>query len=345
MPVDSATLQDRRGFLRRAMGAAVFAVPPFHPPGRGGGWAALEASLEGRQTTAMVVLIGGERAWTWGDDRQVSYLASARKSLVSMLYGPSAARGDIRLDATLAEIGLDDKGGLLPRERQARVIDLLRSRSGVYHPAANGGDATDRAPARGTVRPGSRFLYNNWDFNALGAVFERATGRGLYRAFTEDIAAPIGLEDWAPDLQQSRNDTGLSDHPAQHFALSARDMARLGQLMLDGGAWRGRRVLPAGWVRRTTRLITPAAEVARDSPFIDGLGYGCCWWVFDGPRWPAALRGAYTASGAFGQFITVAPVLKAVVVHKTAVPPPRNVPAEAYFGTILPAVLAAIAPA
>ena len=296
--------------------------------------------LKRGQTSSMRVLRRGRIVFDYGDPGEVSYLASARKSLVAMLYGPAVTRGTIRLDRTLAQIGIDDMGGLLPVERGATVRDLLMARSGIYHPAANAGDASALAPPRGSVRPGERFLYNNWDFNALGAIYEAETGRNLYRAFGEDIAAPIGLEDWRADLQQMRNDTGKSKYPAHHFGLSTRDMARLGQLMLDRGRWRGHAVLTERWVRESTALHTSAARVARESPFMPQLGYGYLWWVFD----PATeiqrdLRGAYTASGAYGQFITVVPRLALVIAHKTAVPPPRNVSPQAYLGAILPAVL------
>ena len=93
-------------------------------------------------------------------------------------------------------------------------------------------------------------------------------------------------------------------------------------------------------VATTTTTVTPAAEVARTSPFIPGLGYGWLWWTFDSDDWPAPLKGGYTASGAFGQFITVIPALDMVVAHKVVAPSQRNVPPEAYFGRILPAALA-----
>jgi CubicO group peptidase (beta-lactamase class C family) len=293
------------------------------------------------QTSAMQVLRGGRSLFEYGDLTRISYIASARKSLVSMLYGPSVARGAVRLNKTLAEMDFDDMGGLLPRERTATIRDLLMARSGVYHKAANEGDASDRAPPRGSVAPGSTFLYNNWDFNALGAIYERETGRDFYQAFAEDIARPIGLKDWSIRAQAIRNDTHLSDYPARHFVLSTRDMATLGQLMLQHGRWAEKQIIPAVWVRRTTTLSTSAAEVTRTSPFVEGLGYGWLWWVFDpaGP-WPDALKGAYTASGAFGQFITVVPKLGMVVAHKVEAPSKLNVPAEDYLHKILPAALA-----
>lgn len=188
--------------------------------------------------------------------------------------------------------------------------------------------------------PGSYFLYNNWDFNALGVIYERLTGRNFYQAFGEDIAAPLGLRDWHSTGQPVRNDTDLSDHPAYHMLLSTRDMATIGQLMLQQGRWENRQVIPADWVARTTALATPAAEVARTSPFVEGLGYGWLWWIFDpAAEWPAPLKGAYTASGAFGQFITVIPKLDMVVAHKVAAPSKLNVAAEDYLREILPAAL------
>jgi CubicO group peptidase (beta-lactamase class C family) len=320
------------------------------PRGAGADVARLEelrAVLGRGQTTGMLVVVGGRVLFEFGDTSEVSYVASARKSIVSMLYGKYVTNGTIPLGKSLRALRIDDTGGLLPSELDATVGDLLSARSGVYHPAANLGDASERAPARGTVRHGTYFLYNNWDFNALGAILERETGRSIYELFAHDIAAPIGLQDWTTGAHADtvRNDTGLSAFPAQHFRLSTRDMARLGYLMLRQGRWNDRQVIPKEWVERSTRLVTPASEVARTSPFIPGLGYAYLWWVFDpADHKGTALDGAYTASGAFGQYITVIPRLDMVVAHKTAVPPPRNVTNETYFGTILPRAVALVEP-
>jgi CubicO group peptidase (beta-lactamase class C family) len=324
---------DRRHFLALLAAAATLSPPAMADT--------LPQILAGGDTSAMLVLRGGKPVFSHGDLTRTSYIASARKSLVSMLYGPAVARGAIRLDRTLAAMGFDDIGGLLPLERTATIRDLLMARSGVYHKAANEGDAGALAPPRGSVRPGTYFLYNNWDFNALGTIYERETGRDFYQAFGEDIARPIGLQDYRIPEQAIRNDTHLSDHPARHFVLSTRDMAALGQLMLQQGRWQGRTVIPADWVASTTALATPAAEVMRTSPFVPGLGYGWLWWIFDpAGDWPAPLKGGYTASGALGQFITVVPRLDMVVAHKVVAPSTLNVPPEVYFGKILPAALA-----
>ena len=55
------------------------------------------------------------------------------------------------------------------------------------------------------------------------------------------------------------------------------------------------------------------------------------WWVWDGEAARGAYEGAYTAAGAFGQYITVLPALDMVVAHKTAVPPRRQTTMPQYL--------------
>jgi CubicO group peptidase (beta-lactamase class C family) len=296
----------------------------------------------------MLVIHHGRVVFSYGDVARISYLASARKSIVSMMYGRYVHDGTIPLSRTLEQLGIDDTGGLLPIERTATVGNLLAARSGIYHPAANLGDASAMAPPRGSVKPGAYFLYNNWDFNALGTILEQATGTDFYALFERDFARPLAFQDWQRSIQPRRNDTGASRYPAHHLVLSTRDMARLGYLMLREGRWRDRQIVPADWVKMSTRTVTPATEVARTSPFHPRLGYGLLWWTFDlgaaGNR--GAWAGAYTASGSYGQYITVFPAIDVVVAHKVFAPPPpaRQVAIDAYVDRILPLVVGAITP-
>lgn len=59
--------------------------------------------------------------------------ASVRKSLMNGLIGAAVNRGLLRLDATLADLDINDVKPLTPTERQATLRDLLMARSGVYH--------------------------------------------------------------------------------------------------------------------------------------------------------------------------------------------------------------------
>ena len=286
------------------------------------GWSAqgldsVRAAVSRMNTTAMMVIDRGRVVMTYGDLTTQSYLASVRKSVLSMLYGIDLARGRIDTSKSLAQLGIDDVGGLLAGEREATVQDLLSARSGVYHQASYPGDDLDQAPPRGSQRHGAYFLYSNWDFNALGTIYERQTGRNIYDAIEADLARPIGMQDWRRDLQRKEGDTTRSVHPAYPMWFSTRDMARLGYLMLRGGNWAGTQIVPADWVRASTRAVTRVAEMHPAANRQGRFGYGYLWWPFDGAWNAGPYEGAYSGLGAVGQFITVIPKLDLVVAHKT----------------------------
>ena len=290
---------------------------------RAGLGAALEY-LKTLPTTGLVAVAGGRVLLEYGDVTELSYLASVRKSVLAMLFGNYVANGKVRLDKTLGELGLTDHGGLTPQELEATIDDLLTARSGVYHPASNSGDNLADAPPRGSQRHGQYFLYSNWDFNALGTIFEQETGRNIYDALESDLARPIGMQNFKREAQRKSGDLKRSIHPAYHIWLSTRDMARLGYLMLREGNWAGQQVVPRDWVRKITTVVT-RLEVMNPPTFRKGrLGYGYLWWIFDGPEAVGPYEGAYTGSGAGGQFITVLPKLDLVIAHKTDLARSKN---------------------
>lgn len=283
--------------------------------------AALTPLLETLDTSAMMVVSKGKVVFEYGDLSKLSYLASCRKSVLAMLYGNYVASGTIQLNKTLRDLKMDDVGGLLPRELDATVENLITARSAVFHPASYPGDARDSAPPRGSQKPGTYYLYNNWDFNAAGWVFEKLTGRDIFDALETDLAKPIGMQDFDRSLQKKEGDAKISIYPAYPMHLSTRDMARLGYLMLREGNWNGRQLVPKDWVHRITSLVTPLYDMNPPSwrEYAQGSlwGYGYMWWVWDDHRRDGPFTGAYSARGAIGQYITVLPALDVVVAHKT----------------------------
>lgn len=263
-------------------------------------------------SAAVVAVHRGRVLVAWGDVAREYRLHSVRKSLVSVLYGASPA-GGIDLDATLAELGIDDDAGLTAAERGARVRDLLAARSGVYLPAAYApGDQDEERPARGAHPPGTRWFYNNWDFNVAGVAYERMTGEELYRAFAARVAEPLGMEDWEPEDGYPVYEPSLSRHPAHTFRMSARDLARVGWTMLDGGRWEGRQVVPAAWVEESTRP---------HSDFGNGTGYGWMWWTHAAGSSPDLYvhldsLSFYMGRGSGGQALFVIPGAELVIVHR-----------------------------
>ena len=271
-----------------------------------------EYAKEKTGTTGLVVAVDGKIIYTYGDIRQVSYIASCRKSVLSMLYGKYVANGTINLDETVGQLGIDDLQGLLPQEKEATVYDLITARSGVYHPASNpGGIPEGKKYERGATPHGTRFVYNNWDFNVAGTVFTQKTGLDIFDALERDLAKPLGMEDFNRARHKLTGNAKMSKHLAYHMHFSTRDMARLGQLMLQKGRWNGEQLIPEEWVTRSTSVVSPLKGDIH-------CGYGILWWLLADKQYPEQFKGAYSAEGMYGQFITVFPAMNMVVAHKSA---------------------------
>ena len=272
-------------------------------------------------TTGLVVLQGGKMVYEYGNISKLSYIASCRKSVLSMLYGKYVADGTIALSTSIGELGIDEKDGLLDIEKTATIKDLITSRSGVHHIASNGGYDKDNFLERGSVKPGEYFVYNNWDFNVAGHVFEVLTKKSIYQELEEQMAIPLGFEDWNLKRQKKSGNTSKSQFKAYHMYLSTRDMAKIGQLMLNEGVWEGKQLIPADWIKKTITRVTTHQELeARygpSGPEDIHMSYGYMWWLFDKYKDKPEYQGAYTAIGYGGQYITVFPSIQLVIAHKT----------------------------
>jgi CubicO group peptidase (beta-lactamase class C family) len=284
---------------------------------------ALRAWLKTQDTNAMMVIVGGKVLFDYGDLAHVSKVASVRKSILAMLYGKYVVDGTIDLRKTVKDLGLDDKQKFIAHEGRATLETLLTARSGIYHPAS--AEDPQFNPPRGSMPPGTYFLYHNWDFNAAGTAFEKLAKKDIYEALESDLAKPIGMQDFDRAKQKKVSVAEYSVHPEYAMYLSTRDMARIGLLMLREGQWNGAYVLPPNWARHITRLVTPHHDM--NPPSLKLLtrpgrwGYGTMWWVWDAPAWPGGavsgpFQGAYIAWGANGQFITVLPAYDMVIAHK-----------------------------
>jgi CubicO group peptidase (beta-lactamase class C family) len=303
--------------------------------------ASAKAYADTLDTAAVIIVDDGVIIDEWGQTATKFNVHSIRKSFLSALYGIAVAKGEINLDATLEQLGIDDnEPSLTQEEKQARVIDLLKARSGIYH-AALYETATMKAekPARGSHPPRTFWSYNNWDFNALGTIYENITHDSVYHAFQTQIARRVGMEDY--DFAEQEYVTGPdSIHRAYPFRMSARDMARFGLLYLRGGTWRAMQVVPANWVRASTTAWSVADGNARDSY----SGYGYLWWVaVNGNHYPKVdiPDGSFSAWGAGGHFIAIMPRFNLVVVHRVNTDDPAKKVTLEQFGELLRLILAA----
>src|SRR5579859_8117258 len=178
-------------------------------------------------SSAVMIIQGGHVVDQWGEIDKKICAYSVRKSLISALYGIYSDNGVIDINQTLDQLGINDSPEpLTNEEKQARVVDLLRARSGVYHVVDFETELMKRnRPARGSHAPGTFWYYNNWDFNALGTILEKKTGLTIGEAFNQRIAKAIGMQDFqVGDVFYLGGP--MSVHRAYMFEMTARDLAR-----------------------------------------------------------------------------------------------------------------------
>ncbi len=285
----------------------------------------LKTHLEESGASSMMLLVQGEVIFEWGRTDREHTVHSIRKCLLNSLYGIAISEGIIDTTMTLRELGIQDNAPQLSEnELNARVIDLLKSRSGVYHPAAAVSEGMLRGmPERDSYAPGAHYYYNNWDFNVLGAILEQQTGKSIYELFRDQIAIPLGMHDYKgryaridaeeegvkiPDTDGFyQYETSKSIYPAYHFRMSARDLALYGQLYLQKGKWEGRQIVPAEWIELSTR---PWSVENPDY----GLARGMLWGVIlsSGEGEPNAFY--HTGTGI--HMLAVYPASGLVLVHR-----------------------------
>lgn len=285
----------------------------------------LKEHLEQSGASSMMVMVGGDVIFEWGETSHKHTIHSVRKSLLNSLVGIAVEQGKIDTSLTLKELGITDiEPGLSEGESEARIADLLKSRSGVYHHAAAVSSGMLRGmPERNSHAPGEHYYYNNWDFNTLGAILEMQTGKSIYKLFKEQIAKPLGMHDYKGkygELDGESEDSEIpdadgfyqyekskSEYPAYHFRMSTRDLILYGQLYLNYGLWNGVQLISREWIDASTY---PYSIYNQDY----GLAYGMLWNVIIPDE--NSGRNSFFHTGAGIHMLGVYPDLDMVFVHR-----------------------------
>lgn len=229
----------------------------------------VEDAVKAHGITTLCVVRSGETVVAVGPQDIPLPISSIRKSIISALFGRLIAGGDVQLSTTLADFGIDDSPCLTDQERTATLQHLLTARCGVYLPLHTEfydifrESPADR-PQRGSAAPGAKFHYSNWGFNVLGEIYQRVAGAALFTAIDGILARPLGFRDWNPlehtQLRYGYDPLGATPrYPNYAIQLSARDLARFGQLYLNDGIWDGSEIVPSDWVRVSTQTRVETA--------------------------------------------------------------------------------------
>ena len=137
---------------------------------------------------------------------------------------------------------------------------------------------------------GSKFQYDSISTYLLAAIVQKATGMTLLEYLQLKLFNPMHITEVAWELSPEGYNTG-----GWGLHIQPESLAKFGQLLLDGGKWQGRQLLPARWVKEMMTEQQP------------GTGYGYQMWQCEYP-------GAWRADGALGQYILIVPDKDMVVV-------------------------------
>jgi hypothetical protein len=244
-------------------------------------------------------------------------LMSVSKSVTSAVAGVLAGQGLLRVSAAVEEI-VPELGGT--SFGGATVQDLLDMRAGTrFDESYDNPEADVRTyervylwrPDNGDPRPadalgyfatlqndgphGGPFRYRSILTDVLAWVIERAAGMRLHELISRELWQPMGAE-FDAGITVDGHGNPMADGG---ICASLRDLARFGQLYLEGG----RGIVPKDWIEDTIRGAPDGARAfaeGDDSPgYPPGAHYRNCWWIRD-PGVPF-----YQASGINGQNIFV----------------------------------------
>jgi CubicO group peptidase (beta-lactamase class C family) len=242
-------------------------------------------------------------------------MKSASKSVASLALGIAIDRGLIRgVSEPIFNFFPELSDLRSPEKDRIQLLHALTMSMGlewVEATPATGDENNDEArmhrapdPYRyvlglaATAPAGQEFFYNTGALALVSAIIRKATGRPLDEFARETLFEPLSIT--AIEWERYKGDTDAGGG----LRLRPRDMAKIGQLVLAGGRWNDRQIVPQGWIETSTALKLKAT---------DGLSYGYLWWLgrslLNGREvhWAGAL-------GRGGQSIRIVPELDLVVV-------------------------------
>lgn len=253
----------------------------------------------------------------------VHTMQSVSKSVTSLITGIAIGDGRLGLDTRAAGLFDDYAPFANPGADKSAITvrDLLTMRGGWdWSESTYAGSPLDRMnqcrcdwlrymldwPLR--EPPGSRWEYVSGGVILLGGAVGRAAGSRIDLVGDERLFEPLGVAGayWI---------AGLPDlvHTGGGLFMRPRDLAKIGQLVLDGGRWRGRQIVSDAWIRESTAPFTPSVAAFEGRT----ADYGYLWWRLRD-------RDVITAAGARGQWLFVVPSMSLVVVSTAQNSPPLD---------------------
>lgn len=246
-------------------------------------------------------------------------IGSITKGVVALLVGIALDRGWLKdLGAPIfsffpeyADLRTPEKDGITVRHLLSMTSGLdwperavsINNPANVVWQGRTAGDPYRLVLARSLkATPGTVWNYNSGGVWLLGLLASKLSGQPLEEFAKASLFEPLGIRNWEWD-RLANGDPSASGG----LRLRPRDLTKLGQLVLDGGVWHGRRIVSAGWIKQMTAQQSP-----RGWWFGFARSYGYLWWQ---GRSSIGARdiGWVGAFGLGGQRLYVVPSLDLVV--------------------------------
>jgi CubicO group peptidase (beta-lactamase class C family) len=236
-------------------------------------------------------------------------LYSLTKSFTSIAVGLAIADGLLALDDRVIDVLPDHvPDDVSEQGRRITVHHLLSMTAGHAEDSLDGAWRLEPGDlVKGFLRTpfaapeGTQHTYDNSTTFILARMVERVTGRGLPELLDERIFTPMGIEHAEWDRVASGAAFGFHG-----LHLTTEAVAAFGELLLRGGVWRDRQLVPREWIElATSRHVEtlPLPNWRRNPQFLYGYGYQ--FWMS---------QHGYHGNGAFGQLCVVAPAHDLVIV-------------------------------
>ncbi|MBN9243784.1 MAG: serine hydrolase [Mesorhizobium sp.] len=300
------------------------------------------AFLKRSDTDALTVMKGGKVVGDWSaphmDFGARHIVFSISKSLTAILAGILEGEGRLDPDAPVTHYVPEVAGSAYGDAKVRHVLDMTvaidieesyldpDSAYGRYRKATlwnPGGGAESLLAFLATIPRldgphGETFRYRSPNSDLLGVIVERAGGDRVPTLMGEKLWRPLGAASGAAitvDMEGTARTAG-------GVSTTVRDLARVGEMMRQGGTADGRRIVPEAWVRDTVATGGDAAAWKRgDMAFLFPQGrYRNKWYQMG--------SGAYCGIGIHGQWLFVEPKSEVVIVKMSSQPEPVDDPLD-----------------
>lgn len=274
----------------------------------------LEKFLAANETVSFLVLkddsLRYEKYWENYTDTTSSNSFSMAKSIIGTLIGIAIQEGKINsIDDKVSDYIPEYKKGpraaltvrhLLTMSAALRWDEAYSSAWSVTTEAYYGTDLHELLMREDVVaEPGKEFNYQSGSTQLLAFILMKATGKNVSDYASEKLWQPLGAEH--PALWSLDHKNGVEKAYCCFYS-TARDFARLGELYMHNGNWKGKQIIDSNWVAMSTHTA-PLIDHDTQKPNDE---YGYQWWV--GPDY-------YYCRGLQGQYIIVLPEMHTVIVR------------------------------